>query len=164
MSIANAKEHAPHTERDNHIIQDRTHNDDDNVPCTYLPKTLVEHMAMVSSKKLNFSANHGVSKHCSPRMIAHKENNDVDAHCAYAIGEYVQGEHEAERSNANAPRSLGCSYLGFLVTRKNTMIYHICKLIKQLIAENMEHVNHCKRYPAYTCVGLHGWHTQRFKN
>jgi len=67
---------------------------------------------MESSKKLNFfPANHGISKHYSPRMIVHKENIDFDTHCVYTIGEYVQGEHEPDRSNTNAPRTLDCLYL-----------------------------------------------------
>ena len=41
-------------------------------------------------------------------MIVHKENIYFDTHCAHAIGECVQGEHEPARSNTNAPRALDC--------------------------------------------------------
>ena len=44
-------------------------------------------------------------------MIVRKENIDFDTHCMCAIGECVQGEHEPDRSNTNAPRTLDCFYL-----------------------------------------------------
>ena len=50
VNIANAKEHVPHAERNNRIIQDRTRNDYVNIPFIHLPRTLVECMVMKSSK------------------------------------------------------------------------------------------------------------------
>ena len=58
-----------------------------------------------------FPAKHGASKHCNPRMRLHKENIVFDNHCTHAIGEHVQGEHELDKSNTNAPRTLDCSCL-----------------------------------------------------
>lgn len=112
LNIANTKECIPHIERNNRAAQDRTHCDCVNMPHAHLPRTLVERIAMESSKKLNFFlANHGISKHCSQRMMVHEENIDFDAHCAHAIGEYIQGEYELARSNANAPRALDFLHL-----------------------------------------------------
>ena len=54
INIANTKEHVPHAERNNRIIQDRTRNDYFNMPFNHLPRILVEYMVMESSKKLNF--------------------------------------------------------------------------------------------------------------
>ena len=53
-NIANAKEHVPHGERNNRAMQDKTRNDCVNIPFEYLPRTLVERVAIESSKKLNF--------------------------------------------------------------------------------------------------------------
>ena len=55
INIANTKEYVPHAERNNRTIQDRTRNDCVNMLHTHLPRTLVEHMVIESSKKLNFS-------------------------------------------------------------------------------------------------------------
>ena len=55
INIANTKEHVPHAERNNRTIQARTRNDYVNMPYTHLPRALVEHMAIESSKKLIFS-------------------------------------------------------------------------------------------------------------
>ena len=44
-------------------------------------------------------------------MTLHKKNIDFDAHCAHTIGQHVQGEHEPDRSNTNAPRTIDCSCL-----------------------------------------------------
>ena len=44
-------------------------------------------------------------------MILHKENIDFDTHCKHALGGYVQGEHEPDRSNTNAPRTPDCLHL-----------------------------------------------------
>ena len=88
-NIANAKKHVHRAERNNRTMQDRTRCDYVNMTYTHLPRTLVEHMVLESSKKLNFfPANHGISKHYSPRMTFHRENIDFDTHCAHAIGEY----------------------------------------------------------------------------
>ena len=49
-NIANAKEHFPRDERNNRTTPDRTRNDYFNVPFNRLPRILVEHMVMESSK------------------------------------------------------------------------------------------------------------------
>ena len=69
-------------------------------PC--MPRMLVEYLVVESSKKLNFFPTHnGVSKYCSPRIILHEENTDLDSHCAFALGECAQGENEPDMSSTN---------------------------------------------------------------
>ena len=44
-------------------------------------------------------------------MILHQENLDLERHCKYVLGEYVQSNEDETIKNNNKPRSLDCLYL-----------------------------------------------------
>ena len=71
-NYAESGEHVPRAEYNNRLTKERVRYIYYQLPCTHLPKTMIECITMESTKKLNFfPAHHGVLKYYSPRMILH---------------------------------------------------------------------------------------------
>ena len=111
-NFASAGEHVPRAEQNNRAIKERVRAACHQLPLQHLPRILVTYLAMNSARKLNFfPAKHGVSKHCSPRMMLRHENLDCQRDCAHVTGKHVQGNNEVKLANANEARALDCLYL-----------------------------------------------------
>ena len=81
MNYAIAQEHVPRAERNNRVIQERVRALYHRFPFTDLPRILVKHSVIESTKKLNFFPNkYGVCKYFSLSMILLQDKLDYECH------------------------------------------------------------------------------------
>ena len=112
MNFANAKEHIPESECNNHVIKECFQAAFHCLPYTKISATMVKVLAMECAKRLNFfPPKGGVSKQYSPCMILHQENLDYNKHCSIPFGTYVQAHDEPMPSNTQVLRTLDAIYL-----------------------------------------------------
>jgi hypothetical protein len=113
INFANPQEHVPEAERNNRVIKERLRATYHRLPYTRLSRTLLKVMVSEAAKTNFFLAKNGVSKFYSPRMILHHSNLDYAKHCQYAMGTYVQAQHEPDDKSTNSQRTLDCIYLRY---------------------------------------------------
>ena len=147
VNYANAKDHVPRDKSSIRTLKERSILVFHQMPHTHSPWRLVEHTAMGVARNLNhFPSKHGVSKHCSPRMIEHQENLAFEQHCEHAAGECAQANKEQNPPNANAPRNLDCLYL------RPTNIQQGGHELLHLAANRVINCRHIIRIPMSTSV------------
>ena len=102
-------DHVPEAERNNRTIGERIRATVNALPHKALPRMVLQYIARVATRQLNmFPAKGGVSEYFSPHVIMKKQQLDYNKHFQVPIGAYVQGNHEPNPTNSNAPRSLDC--------------------------------------------------------
>ena len=112
MNFTNAQDHVPEAERNNRTIKERIRAAYHRLPYKALPRIMIRYLAMYQVNQLNlFPVKGGVSAYYSPRMILNQENLDYAKHCSVPFGAYVQANHETNRTNSNATRTLDAIYL-----------------------------------------------------
>ena len=112
MNFTNAQDHVPEAERNNRTIKERIRAAYHRLPYKALPRIMIRYLAMTQATQLNlFPVKGGVSAHYSPRMILNQTNLDYVKHCSVPFGAYVQANHETNRRNSNATRTLDAIYL-----------------------------------------------------
>jgi hypothetical protein len=112
MNFTNAQEHVPEAERNNQRIKERTRAAYHRLPYKALPRIMIRYLAMCQVNHLNLLlVKGGVSAYYSPHMILNQESLDYAKHCSVPFGAYVQANHETNRTNSNATRTLDAIYL-----------------------------------------------------
>jgi hypothetical protein len=114
MNFTNAQDHVPEAEWNNQTIKERIRAAYHRLPYKALPRIMIRYLAMYQVNQLNlFPVKGGVSVrvYYSPRMILNQENLDYAKHCYVPFGAYVQANHETNRTNSNATRTLNAIYL-----------------------------------------------------
>ena len=112
FNVTSAGEHVPRVKRNNRVTKERIRAAYYQLPYQHLPRTLLIHLVMGATRKLNyFPARYGVSKYYSPRMILHHQNLDFEHDCSFVTGEYVQGNNEVKKTNNQEARTLDCLHL-----------------------------------------------------
>jgi hypothetical protein len=102
----------PDVERNNRTIKERIRAAYHRLPYKALPRIMIRYLAMYQVNQLNlFPVKGGVSAYYKPRMILNQENFDYAKHCSAPFGAYVQANHETNRTNSNATRTLDAIYL-----------------------------------------------------
>ena len=112
MNFTNAQDHVPEAERNNQTIKERIRAAYHCLWYKALPRIMIRYLAMYQVNQLNlFPVKGGVSAYYSPRMILNQKNLDYAKHCSVPFGAYVQANHESNRTNSNATRTLDAIYL-----------------------------------------------------
>ena len=82
MNYANASDHVPEVERNNHTIKERIRATFQRLPYEVIQCIMIRYLAMVSGMQLNFFPDKGgISTYYSPRMIMDQTNLDYTKHC-----------------------------------------------------------------------------------
>ena len=112
LNLTTAGAHVPVAERNNQTIKGRVRTMYHRTPYNYLPKVMVQDMAIASTDQLNFfPVKGGVSSYFSPRMIMKQENLDYNKHCLIPFGSFVQAEYELKKTNTQHSRCKDAIYL-----------------------------------------------------
>ena len=112
MNFTNAQDHIPEAERNNQTIKERFRTTYHHLLYMAIPRIMIRYLAMNQVSQLNlFPVKGGVSSYYSPHMILNQTNLDYAKHCTVPFGAYVQANHEMNRTNSNANRTLDAIYL-----------------------------------------------------
>ena len=77
-NLANAQEHVPEAQQNNHILKEHIHATYHGIPYTQLPHTVLCYMVMETMAKLNcFPAKGGFLNYFSPREISHHDMSSL---------------------------------------------------------------------------------------
>jgi hypothetical protein len=154
MNYATASEHVSDAEQNNRTIQDRITATYHNLPYSVVPKIMLRYLAIISTDCLNYlPAKGGISPYYSPHVILTQRPLDLQKHCKFPFGPYVQANNEPNPTNTNAPRTIDCIYLrpfpnlqgghdvmdlrsGRVITRRNLKDLPVTDLVIQAV-ENM---------------------------
>ena len=94
-NLANAQEHVPEVECNNHILKEHIHATYHGIPYKMIPQTVLCYMVMETTAKLNyFPTKGGCSNYFSLREILHHVKLDYKKHCSMPLLSYVLTHNE----------------------------------------------------------------------
>ena len=134
-NLANAQEHVPEAEHNNHILKECIHATYHGIPYQMIPQTVIFHMQIETAAKLDyFPAKVGCSNYFSPREILHHVNLDYKKHCSVPLLSYVLTHNEPTLTNTVDVHALDCLFLCATETKQGGYeCYHIptCQVLTQ---------------------------------
>jgi hypothetical protein len=81
LNYTTTKEHVPEAKRNNRTIKERIRSTYHLLPYKAIPRTMIRHLAMVSTEQLNmFPTKGGVSSYYSPHVILSGQALDFEKH------------------------------------------------------------------------------------
>ena len=134
-NLANAQEHVPEAECNNHVLKEHIHTTYHGIPYKMLPQTIICYMVMETSVKLNyFTSKGGWSNYFILREILHHVKLDYKKHCSMPLLSYVLTHDEPTLTNTVHMHALDCLFLHAIKTKQGGYeCYHIptCQVITQ---------------------------------
>ena len=126
-NLANAQEHVPEAECNNHILKEHIHTTYHGIPYKMIQRTFTCYMVMETTAKLNYFPAKGGCPNCfSSREILHPVKLDYKKHCSMPLLSYVLTHNEPTLTNTVHVHSLDCLFLCAIQTRQGGYdCYHI---------------------------------------
>ena len=117
-NLANAQEHVPDADHNNHILKEHIHTTYHGIPYKMLPQTVMYYMVMETAAKINFfPAKGSCSNYFSPREILHHVKLDYKKHCSMPLLSYVLTHNEPTLTNTVNAHALDCLFLCTIQTK-----------------------------------------------
>ena len=130
---ANAQEHVPEAEHNNHVLKKCIHATYHRIPYKMPPSTIICYMVMEATAKLNYFPTAGdCSNYFSPREILHHVKLDYKKHCSVPLLSYVLTHDEPTLTNTACVHAVDCLFLHSVHTKQGGYeCYHIptCQVI-----------------------------------
>ena len=109
-NLANAQEHVPEAECNNHILKEHIHATYHGIPYKMLPRTVICYMVMETAAKLNyFPTKGGCSNYFSLTEILHHVKLNYKKHYSVPLLSYVLTHNEPTLTNT--AHALDCLFL-----------------------------------------------------
>ena len=114
-NLANAQEHVPEAEHNNHILKEHIYATYHGIPYKMLSQTIICYMVMETTAKLNyFPTKGGYSNYFSLREILHLVKLSYKKYCSMPLLSYVLAHNEPTLTSAVHVHALDClSYVPF---------------------------------------------------
>ena len=118
-NLANAQEHVPEAECNNHILKECIHATYHGIPYKMLARTIICYMVMETKAKLYyFPAKCGCSNYFSPREILHHVKLNYKKHCSMPLLSYILAHNEPTLTNTAHVQALDCLFLCAIHTKQ----------------------------------------------
>ena len=134
-NLANAQEHVPEAECNNHILKECIHATYHGIPYKMLPQTILCYMVMKTTAKLNyFPAKGGCLNYFSLRENLHHVKLNYKKHCSMPLLSYVCTHDEPTLTNTTHVHALDCLFLCAMHAKQGGCeCYHIptCQVFTQ---------------------------------
>ena len=126
-NLANAQEHVPEADCNNHILKEHIHATYHGIPYKMIPQTFLYYMVMETTAKINYFPNKGgCSNYFSLREILHHVKPDYKKHCSMPFLSYVLTHNEPTLTNTVCVHALDCLFLHNVQTKQGGYeCYHI---------------------------------------
>ena len=148
-NLANAQEHVPEAECNNHIFKEHICATYHGIPYKMLSQTVICYMVMEATAKLNYiPAEGGNSNYFSPSKTLHHVKLDYKKPCSVPLLSYVLTHDEPTLTNTVCTQALDCLLLCTIQTKQGGYeCYHVPT--HQVMCMTFCHCCSCN--PCYSC-------------